>query len=455
MSSITATGIGSGLDINSIISQLMATERRPLEALETKKQGYDAELSAYGKLSNAISSFQSAMDNLNELSKFKIYSPTSSDENVFTATASSDAAAGSYSINTSAVAHNHKLASTAIADASTVVGTGTLAISVGSSSFSLTIDSSSNTLGGIRDAINNASDNTGVTATIINADGGSYLVLTADDSGTANSLSVTVTGDGDGSDTDTSGLSQLVYVAGTTENMTEIDAAQDALFTVDGNFTVTSSSNTIDTAIQGITLELKTEDSATLTVERDNEAVKESVQEFVDAYNNLDSVMEELGSGDLQGESVLLSIESQLRSVFNSAATGLSGNYSYLAEVGVTFQKDGTLALDASTLDSALIADFDGVAQLFGDSSQGYAVQLKGITDSLLSTTGVLKVRQDGINDRIDNLEDRKVRLERRLEIVQKRYQDQFTALDTLLGNLQATSDYLTNQLSALTSSSG
>jgi flagellar hook-associated protein 2 len=226
---ISSPGIGSGLDINSIISKLMQLERRPLDNLEQKESEYQAQLSAYGKIKSSLSKMQTALDDLRFESRYLDSTASSSNEDAFSATADSSAAAGSYAVVVNNLATAHKVASATIADSETALGTGSLDISVGGDSFSVTIDSSNNTLSGIRSAINNATDNTGVTATIINDANGGHLVLSSDDTGTSNALGITVNDD-DGVD-DENGLSQLIDQSGVGSGpfeWNEITAADDA-----------------------------------------------------------------------------------------------------------------------------------------------------------------------------------------------------------------------------------
>ncbi len=448
MASISAAGVGSGLDINSIISQLMALERRPLSALQSKQATFESQLSAYGRLKSALSTFQSAMDALSATSKLKHYKASSSDEAVLAASASASASPGTYQVVVSAqLAQNHKLASSAYTDAGTVVGTGTLTISVGSESFSVAIDSANNTLAGIRDAINAAADNTGVSATIINVTGGSRLVLTAAESGAANALTVAVSGDGDGNDANASGLSNLIWSAAGTKNLSQVDAAQDAAFTVDG-FAATSASNTVADVIPGVTLNLKAAGTATVKVERDDVKIAETVQSFVDAYNALRKSINDLRAGDLKGDLALNSIQAGILSVINTPASGITGSFRYLSEVGVSIQKDGTMKLDASALTDAVGADFSGVTELFANDDQGFAYRLKAVVTGYLAVDGIVDARQDGLNSRIDSVQDRIAALQARMELVEKRLRAQYSALDSLLGSMRSTGEYLMRQLS-------
>lgn len=445
---ISSPGIGSGLDINSLISQLMSLERRPLQRLQSQESTYNSQLSAYGKLKSALSTFQDAVKGLDSTASFQINSATSSNEDGFTASADSTAASGSYDLVISQLAQHHKIASASL-DPASALGTGSIDIAVAGNSFNVAIDGTNNTLGGIRDAINNAADNTGVTATIVNeGTAASRLVLTTNDSGAANSITLTVN-DADGSTADDAGLSQLLQTG--SYDMKELVAAQDAAFTID-TLAITSASNTVTTAISGVTIDLVAGAGAsgTLTVGRDDAKVTESVQSFVDAYNTLQDTIKELQKGALGGDSTLRSLTNSLRNVLNTAASGV-GTYSYLSEVGIHTDKDtGSLTLDTTELETALSTDFAGVAALFADSVEGAMGRMDDRLNEWLQTGGLLQNRTDGIDDRIDALQSRMDLLEVRLETTERRYREQFTALDALLGQMQSTSSWLSSQLASL-----
>ncbi len=434
MGTITAPGIGSGLDISGIVGALLAVERQPLERIQQNRSAAQTELSAFGQLNSALSTFETALNGLDSLSNFRIFSTTTSDDTIATATATSDAAEGDVDINVTQLAERNVLSSAAFADAETVVGEGTLSISVGANSFDVVIDSTNSTLSGIRDAINNSTDNTGITATVINADSGSHLIFSSDESGVANAL--TLTGSG--------GLTSL-----SSGSLTTQQAALDAQLTVSG-FTVTSSSNTVSNVLQGVTFDLVATGAATITVGRDNAAVQESVQSFVDAFNALNTTVTDLRAGDLQGESLLLTISSDLRNVFNTSTTGLSDTFSTLTEIGVEFNEEGVLTLDATSLTTALNTDFRGVSNLFADSTSGYVTQLQTITQNLTQAGGLIDSREDGINTRIDNFDTRIDAFELRLDQIEERLVNQFAALDQLLGSLGNTSNFLSAQLATL-----
>jgi flagellar hook-associated protein 2 len=189
--------------------------------------------------------------------------------------------------------------------------------------------------------------------------------------------------------------------------------------------------------------------SGTLTVNRDDAKVTESVQSFVDAYNTLQDTIGELRDGALAGESTLRSLESAIRGVLNTPASGV-GTYRYLSEIGIHTNKDGSLSLDTAELDTAMDTDFTGLAALFADSAEGAMGRLDDSIDQWVQTGGLLQNRTDGINNRIDALQSRMDLLEVRLETTERRYRDQFSALDALMGQMQSTSNWLAGQLANL-----
>jgi len=432
---ISAPGIGSGLDVNSIVNQLVAIERQPINRLQADKANLNAQVSAFGTLKSALSTFQDALASLKTVSAFQVFTATSGDSTAFTATADSTAAIGSTNIQVTQLAVADKQASVGIADTgTTTLGTAgdTVQFTVNGNSF--TVNGGGLTLSQLRDAINNATDNVGVTATILSETPTSNrLVLTSDNTGTANAITTAFTG-----------------TLGTDLGLTSVTAPKDAQITVDG-FTVTRSSNTISDALSGVTLTLlgTNTTAAPLTISRDTDTVKTNIQSFVDAFNTLKSTMDSLDSKELQADSTLRSIQNAIQSVLNTPpASGSS--FSYLSEIGVALQKDGTLAVDSTLLDPALAANFSNVAQLLANDDQGFLFRLDNSVTGFTQFGGLIDARNDGLNDRISTVDDRITSAERRLQITEKRLRSQFTALDTLLGQLNGTSSFLTQQLSRL-----
>jgi len=382
---IASPGIGSNLDVNGIVSQLMTIERQPINDLVKKEASFQAKLTAYGSLRGALSSFQSSVASLNNPLKFNSVNASVGDSSIATASASTIAASGTYNLEVSSLARAQSLVSGAFTNVTDAVGTGTLTFqfydtktgTVNSSmpATTITIDAAHNSLAGIRDAVNSA--NAGVTATIVNDGTGNKLVFSSNTTGTANSLKISVA-DNDGNNTDASGLSQLAYdpagTAGSGKNLTESQSAQDAVLKVNG-LTVTKSTNTVTDAIQGVTLTLKATTTAptTVSVARDTSAVTSLVDSFVKAYNDLNKTISDLSAYDastkqaglLQGDSTVRSIQYQIRSMLGKSIMGVDGSMTNLSNIGVTFQKDGTLALDTSKLQNALNTNPDSVTGLF------------------------------------------------------------------------------------------
>ena len=383
---LSSPGLGSGLDVSSLVSQLMALESRPLTVLATKEAKFQAQLSAYGSLKGALSSFQSAVAALASPAIFSAAKASLADSTVATASASATATAGSYSLEVQTLAQAHKLKSDNFAATSDTVGSGTLTIQFGTysgSSFTLnpdkaaatiSIDSSNSSLVGVRDAINAA--NAGVSANIINDGSGNRLVVASTDTGVANALKITVADD-DLANTDNAGLSQLAYDAssGGTTNLSQTVAAQNATAVIDG-ITVSKASNTISDAIEGVTLTLlktNTPSTTTLSVSRDTAGVQASVQSFVKAYNDLNKGITDLTKYDaankkaslLTGEATVRSVQSQLRGIFNTSLSSAGGGLSTLSDIGIAFQADGTLKLDTARLNTALNDLTKDVSTLF------------------------------------------------------------------------------------------
>ncbi len=440
MPTLSAPGIGSGLDINGIVSQLMAVEQIPLQRLQAKSGDYLAQISAYGQLRSAMAGFQDATAELKSFDDFDAFSVRSGDNSIFTASADNQAALGRYDIQVDSLAASQKLGSLAVADTGTsAIGSAGDQMTIGIGADSFTVDIGGKTLSEIQTAINEASDNLGVTAGIIQENDSSFhLLLTSDATGTANAMTLSFSDSSGATIADPLGFSQ-------------IQAAADARITLDNAYTITRSGNTISDAIQGVTLELlnTSADPVALDISRDSGTIVESVEKFVESYNELFTALNDLREGGLSGDGTLRLVETQVRSVLGSGA-GLSGAYSYASDVGISFQKDGTLTFNSAKLNNALKADLPAVADLFANDDQGFAFRLAAKLDGMLGANGLIDAREDGLNASLDNNNAQIEKMRDRLELVEERYRSQFSALDTLLGQMQVTSDYVTAQLSVL-----
>lgn len=451
--SIGAVG-GSQIDVNSLASQLVAAERAPLDTqIQRAAAKVTTQISAVGTLMGALSAFRSALSSLKTVDVFSTRQATSAVPEIFTATATASAVPGSYEIEVEQLAQAHQIASQAFASGGTqVIGTGTLTLSLGGESFSVTIDDTNSTLAGIRDAINKSADNPGVRATLIQSTDGARLVLTSAATGEANGIEVAQSG-GDG------GLSALAYTAAAPNSYTQLAAAQDAIVRI-ATFETRSATNTVTGAIDGVTLNLlagSENETVTLTVGYDSAAVTNRIKSFVTAYNALEAQLSKLGSydsttktsGAMLGDSLLTGIESQLRRVLSTPVTANSGAYQTLASIGITTQADGSLALDETKLQSSLSGNFDAVARLFG-SENGVAAKLFAQVDERLKTGGAIDARSKNLVEQQKDLQERQDTVDARMQTALQRYIRQFTALDTLLSSLQTTSSYLTQQLDQL-----
>ena len=390
---ITATGLSTGLDVEGIVASLVLADTQPSEnRLNNKEAKYQAQLSAYGTVKGALSAFQTAANTVATAANYQKKASTTSLLSDVGVSAKGGAAVGSYDISVSALAAAHSLASSAFTTTSDVVGTGTLSIELGTTAYnsdtdvytsftpqtgtsavSITIDSTNNTLAGVRDAIN-ASTTAGVKASIVNDGAGYRLVLTSSSTGADNSIALSVTDTGDSNNTDASGLSRLSFNSSST-NLSQTKAASDAALTING-LAVTSASNEVTTAIDDVTLTLKKVTTApvTVSVTEDTAAAKADIVSFVAAYNDVIGTLNQLtkydattASGSLMtGDSTIRTLASNIRGLVNAQIENVGGSYSSMAELGLTtVVTDGKLKIDNVKLDAALKAEPLDVANVF------------------------------------------------------------------------------------------
>lgn len=395
MAGITATGLGSNLDVGGLVAKLMEVESQPLAKLDLKKAAAEVKISALASFRSSLSAFQGTLKALADNTNYSIAKGSLEDATVGTVTASASAAAGTYSLEVTNLAKSQRLASGVFASVSDTIGTGSLTIQFGThdplaqpptfttngqkATQSLTIDTAHQSLTGVRDAINAAK--IGVSANIINDGSGFRLVLSSKDTGAANSMKITVD-DGDGNDSDAAGLSRLAYdplgAAGTGKNMSQIMAGEDAKMFVDG-LEIKKSSNTITDVIAGVTLNLvktNTGSPTKLNVVADSSAAITGIDNFVKAYNELNKTINDLTrfnaatntAGTLQGDSAIRDIAADIRNGLTSMVSGAVGSYKALPQIGLSFDRNGTLTLDSSKLQAAMKADPTAVKSLFASA---------------------------------------------------------------------------------------
>jgi flagellar hook-associated protein 2 len=448
---ITSLGVGSGLDLDSILESLEESKTTSLlDPITAQEESVEAEITAYGTLTSALTTLQTAVEALSDASLYESLTTTLSGSGV-TAATTSEAEAGSYTLQVTQLAQAQTLTADGVADKTTALGTGTLTIQVGTDdAIDITLDSSNNTLEGIRDAINDA--DAGITASIVNdgTDTPYRLVLTSDNTGTDSEMTVSYTG------TDSSDDATTLF-----GNLTETATAQNAELTLNG-ISITSQSNTVEEALQGVTLSLSaTGSSQTLTIAQDTDAILDAITTFVDAYNSYVSTVDTLTAydadtdtaGELQGDSTTRRISTQLSTDLYSAIEG--GTYNYLSQLGISLEVDGTLTIDEDTLTAALEDDADAVSAFFigTDDSTGFITQMSSDLDNYLDEDdGLIVAKTDSLATKLEELEERYEEKQALIDSEMARWTDEFTQLDTLISSLTSTADYLTTQFDALNS---
>ncbi|MEQ9108383.1 MAG: flagellar filament capping protein FliD [Limnobacter sp.] len=417
MVGISSAGIGSGLDIEGIISSLMAAERIPLTKVSQERTSINTKISIYGIIKNSFADLKAAADKLTNLSNLNPLKTTSSDDKAVSATASASAAKGSYSIEVSQLAKAQSVAAASVPTADSNVGTGSLTLTLGSydsgtntftnnpdkTPVTINIGAGQQTLDGIKQAINDS--NSGVTASIINDGTGSRLVLTSKETGAVNGFKLEVTDD-DGTNTDTAGLSMLAYdptaAAGAGKNATSLQVAQNANFTIN-NLAVSKASNTVTDAVEGLTLNLKavTTTPVNLEVSLDDSALKTTLDGFVAAYNKIRGNLKDQQQKDatLSKETTPSALERGMRNILREqvAQYGIG-----LSDIGLNFDKDGVLSLDKTKLDTAVAADPSILEKVFSNTATTSDARVKFVganTKTLEGTYAInISTAYDGSN---------------------------------------------------------
>lgn len=454
-------GLMSGLDTNSIITQMMQLERRPILLLQQKEAGIQSRISALGALKSGLVGLQASTTVLKSTSGYGTMQATSGNSTVLAATASSSSVAGKYQVEVASLAKAQQVRSSAFAGSDTVVGTGTLSITVGSGTpVNITIDDSNKTLAGIAGAINAA--DAGVTAGVIYDGSNYYLTLASKATGAANTISLSIDDD-DLVDNDAAGLSKL-YTTPASQTLTQTQAAANAALSVNG-IAVERSGNTISDLIEGVTINLKQADAGNpfeLVVARDNSTVTANVKDFVKQYNALTDALKSLAGynsatkqgGILQGDSLTRQMRGQV-SAFLHRQFGDSGqDIRRLSDLGLSVDKDGKLSLNEATLSSALADKREAVEAFFASTdtdSEGFAVQLDTMLDGYLkSGTGLLAAKEKGLKSSVDLIGDQVERIELRISKREEVLRKQFESLESLMAQFTSTSSSLDQQLQSL-----
>lgn len=438
---ISSPGIGSGLDVSSIVTQLVALERRPIELLQTQKTQLSTKLSSFGLLQSYAGNLQSAAGQLGSADFWAKTKTSSSDASAVAVTAQPTAAAAGYTIDVISLAAAQSLSSAAgaITDASNMGG-GTLTFTVGAAAVPVTIVDGSS-LSAVRDQVNAAS--AGVIASIIQDSAGPRLVFTAAKTGTANAVSVAVT--------DATGqLANLSYPGG----MTQDRPAANAAVRING-LLINPASNTLTDVVDGLTLTLSktTTSSVQVSVGNDTTAQRKGITDFVSAYNEINRYLttqtryDEASkvAGALQGDRTAVSLQGRLRNLLQQASPA-SAVYGRLSDLGLEVQRDGSIKVNDSKLDAAL-ANPGEVALAFSTLDTGFGKRFKALTDGVLNTDGLLTSRTASLRDSIARNDKNQQRLEDRVARVQARITQQYSALDASLNRLTGLGNYVQQQI--------
>lgn len=454
----TVSGVGSGIDISSIVTSLVNAQKTPKQSQITSQQSTaNTQLSAIGTLQSALETFQSVTDALNDSSKFAGLAATSSNTDAVTAKLSDGATAGTYDINVTSLATSSKVASQYVSS-STSFGAGSLSITQGKNTFNVSISAGAS-LSSIRDSINSQLKNNGITANIITDSTGSRLVLSSSVTGTGSDISVATSGD--------SSLSVLnIDGAGTKASATSggyVSApAANAVYTVDG-LSMSSSTNTISAAVSGVQFTLLAAGESKVTVAANTDGLKSSIQSFVNGYNALVSTINSLtkvttttgSDGTTTTSAAALSSDAMTRTILSSLRNQLvgsstnGGTIKLLSQMGISTQTDGTLSIDDTKLTAAVDNNYASVEGFFTGTG-GLLDRVSKSVATYTQTNGLLDQRQSNLQQTLTDLATQQTALNDRMDKLTTTLMAKYTAMDSLVAQLNATSSSVLTTLNAL-----
>lgn len=439
---LSSPGIGSGLDVNSIVTQLVALERRPIEALAMQKTKLNTELSSYGLLQSYMSNLQSIAQKLTTPTFWGQYSATSSVPDAVSASASAGAMPASYQVEVGKLAQATSLSSRAFTAGETFE-TGTLTVTVGATAVDITV-AAGDTIEAVRGKINAA--NAGVSATIVRDATGARLLITGSKTGAANAVTMATTAG--------SNLKALSYppdgVAGLTQRVTAIDAE----LSING-IALTSASNLLSDVIDGVTLTLSKESATpvSVSVATSTDALRKGIQDFVAAYNEANRYLAQqtkydeatTTAGALQGDRAAVGLHQKMRSLAQQDSSAAPA-FTRLSDLGLEMQRDGSLKVNDTKLTAAL-ANPAALAQAFSTAGSGFGHRFKALADGAVGTDGTLTSRASGLKDSIKRNEKDQQRYEDRIARTQARLMRQYSALDASLNKMNGLNTYITQQI--------
>ncbi len=460
MATMSSPGIGSNLDVKSIVTQLVALERKPLEKLQLAAATVQTKISIFGQIKSLVSALSDAVSKLSSVTGWNGVSASSSDTASVTASAIGGTQPTSFSVEVQGLAKAQSSYSMPLLPVGGAIGEGTLRLEIGQyagavftagsgTPVDLTI-SATDTVADIASKINGA--NAGVTATVLSDASGERLLLSGKNTGTAAAFQLSVTSDTDGDPADALGLSRLVNGSITNQ------AATNATATING-IPVSSATNTFASSVAGVTFVAVKETTApvTVTIAKDTSTVKKNIEAFVKAYNEINNILNEATKYDqatktgglLQGDSTTLSLQSALRAAVQSVSTG-SSVFQRLSDVGISALRGGNLEIDNTKLGKAL-ENMDELKALFSTTTPGNAegigVRLKGLAQTLLASDGYFKRKDDSLKRSLDNNARDQTRVNEKATRVEAALNRRYSALDVQLTSLNSLNSYLTQQI--------
>ena len=476
MAGISALGVGSGLDLNEILNQLEKVEKQRLVPIQTKQKTINSKISGFGQLKSALTKFNDATK---VLQKTELYNNRSvvTNDSYLSAKVNGNAALGDYSVKVDQLATSHSVATAAIGDKTTALGssaeTRTITIKQDNGKeLNVVLGKNDNTsLESIANAINHAKlkdsngnvigDSTVNAAVIRSGSNGYQLVITSKETGEQQRITSI--------QSDDQNLNSIIGFNSNDQNdnskMHTVTTAQDAKCSVNG-IAITSASNTIKDVVSGVDLTLKatTATPQNVSITTDNEKTKSAIKDWVAEFNQLQSTISTLtkftqaksgevdsSNGPLLGNSTLRNVDQGIRTIF--ARGQETGEFSVLSQIGINMDKSGILTIDENKLDKALNEKSDAVAQLFtgdGKGTGGIANQVVTKVNSFIESKGLIDAATDGLNSTLKSLEKRSEQVSDSIDKTIERYRAQFSQLDTLISSMNSLSTYLTNQFDAM-----
>ncbi len=467
---VTALGAGSGIDVKALAQSLVDAEKTPRkERIDVKIKQSEARISGHGAIKYALSQLKDAFAKINDASDFASIKPTNSQPTAFGVTANSKAQAGNFSLEVQQIAQAQRSVSGSFAAQDTPLSAGSdlnLALETGisPSTTTSTIPVTNKTPAGIVSAINGAGK--GISAQLINT-GSEYKIVITGEAGAAKAFSLT------------SSSGDVSF------GSTPTQSAQDARFSLNG-LSISRPTNTISDVVDGVTLDLYTPTTtpARLDLQRETGSIKENLQGLVTAYNDFEASMkiladpaskvEEYG-GALANDSLLQSVRSQVRAmvtgekkIYASTDTAQSNplNPDVYAgrQVGLSIDRNGVMSLDESKLDKALSGHFDQVVTLFSAGQSGQSVYstvdggLAGDAvkklDKMMRSTGAIEAQTKSANQQITRYKSELTKLEERMTKLLERYTQQFSLMESIVGNSNSMKTSLKNTFAAMSGTS-